>query len=44
MRATMAGDWEDGVAPNCPECLEQMEPRVGAWWCATCEVAKTSLS
>ena len=25
--------------PNCPVCLEPMQPVVGAWWCAGCRVS-----
>jgi len=35
----LGGSFEDGIEPNCPECLERMEVRVGAWWCGSCEVA-----
>ena len=28
-------------APNCPQCLEPMEPVVGAWWCPSCRVQTT---
>lgn len=28
--------------PNCPQCLESMQPVVGAWWCETCRVTVRS--
>lgn len=26
------------VTPNCPKCLERMEPRAAWWFCQTCHV------
>lgn len=35
----MDDELETTNAPNCPQCLEQMEPVVGAWWCESCSVS-----
>jgi hypothetical protein len=33
-------DWDGYLdTPNCPKCLEPMEPVVGAWWCESCGIA-----
>lgn len=32
--------YEDGIAPNCPQCLMPMEPREEEWYCEDCELAK----
>lgn len=42
--ATVGVDPEGDVldelgAPNCPMCLEPMDPVVGAWWCSNCQVS-----
>lgn len=29
---------DDFDRPNCPECLEPMEPRMHWWFCAPCHV------
>ena len=40
----LSGDLDDGdiATPNCPECLQRMEPRefdIGvAWWCVECDL------
>lgn len=31
-------DLADLAAPNCLECLEPMQPVVGAWWCQECKI------
>ena len=34
-------DIDELGAPNCPVCLESMEPAVGAWWCEACRVSRS---
>lgn len=34
----MTDDLDDLGVPNCPTCLEPMQPVVGAWWCGECRV------
>jgi hypothetical protein len=36
----MSDELDDGVAPNCPSCLEPMTAVVGAWYCSDCDVAE----